>query len=296
MPPAVLTFAFDPLLRIGDSASVRIEVIVLEVVFLAGIALAVRIGHQTPTVGPYVPAPGLAASDLMFILVGSVPGAIVGGRLGYVVDHLDFYRANPNLIVDPTQGGFGLTLAVPFGILTGGIIAWLIGAPVARWMHAVAYPLLFVLATGKLAGLFGASGQGLPSDLPWATAYVGPGPWDSLAADVPSHPAAAYEAILVVVAIGGLVLAQRLEVVARRDGAALFVAVGLWGLARFAVAFTWRDDVILGPLRVDQALALLVVGLAAVGFVERWRAPLQAVSRVEPEPEPEREPEPEPAE
>jgi phosphatidylglycerol:prolipoprotein diacylglycerol transferase len=288
VPQAVLTFALDPLVRIGDTASVRIETLVLAGVLLAGILLAARIGRQTPAIGPYVPAPGLRPDDLMFILVGAVPGAIVGGRISYVLDHLAFYQANTESILDPAQGGFGLALAVPLGILTGGIIAWLIGAPVTRWMHAAAFPLLFVLAAGKLAGLLGASGQGLPSELPWATAYVGPGPWDSLAAAVPSHPAAAYEAILGLVAIAGLILAQRLEVVARRDGAALFVAIGLWAVARFVVAFTWRDEAVLGPLRIDQLQSLLVAALAVVGYVERARAPLSAPGedQVLPEPEP----------
>jgi phosphatidylglycerol:prolipoprotein diacylglycerol transferase len=286
VPPAVLTFSFDPLVRIGDSTSIRIETLVLAGVLLAGLLLAARIGRQTPAVGPYVPAPGLRLDDLLYIVVAAVPGALLGGRLGYVLDHLDFYRANPASILDPAQGGFGLTLAVPFGILTGGLIARVIGAPVGRWMHALAFPLLFVLTAGKIAGLTGASGQGLPSDLPWATAYTGPGPWDSLAAGVPSHPAAAYEAALGVVAILVLILAQRLEVVARRDGAALFVALGLWGLARLAVAFSWRDEVILGPLRIDQVLALLVVGLAAVGVVERWHAPIAGADWTEAEASP----------
>ncbi len=287
MPTAVLTFAFDPLLHFGDSVSVRIETILLAVVFLAGIALAARIARLTPAVGPYVPAPGLRSDELFFILLGAVPGAVVGGRLGYVIDHLDFYRANTALIVDPAQGGFGLTLAVPFGILTGALIAGLIGAPVARWMHAAAFPLLFVLAASKLAGLPGAAGQGLPSDLPWATAYVGPGPWDSLAADVASHPAGAYEALLVIGAIVILAVAQRLDVIARRDGASLFAALGLWAIARFAVAFTWRDPTVLGPFRVDQLLSLLLVAIAAAGLFERSRAPFATASWTEAEPEPE---------
>jgi prolipoprotein diacylglyceryltransferase len=177
---------------------------------------------------------------------------------------------------------------VPLGILTGAFIARLIGAPVARWAHAMAFPLLFVLLAGKLAGVLGATGQGLPSDLPWATAYEGPGPWGSLGAAVPSHPAQVYEALLVLLALGGLAAAQRLEVVARRDGAALWVAVGLWAVARFAVAFTWRDPSAVGPLRADQLQALLVAAVALVGLVERARAPLQAivVDEAEPEPEP----------
>ena len=276
MPFAVIDLAFDPVLRLSDTASVRYETIGLAVVLLIGLLLAARIGSQTPAIGPYVPAPGLRIDDLVFIVFAAVPGAILGGRLGAVLDHVDYYQANPGAIVDPTQGGLTLILAVPFAILTGALIARLLGAPVGRWLHATALPLLFVLAAGKLIGVLGATGQGTPADLVWATAYDGPGPWGSLAADIPSHPAQVYEAILVTLAFAGLLAASRMEVVARRDGAAMFVALGLWAVARFLVAFTWRDAPLLGPLRAEQLLALVVLAVAIVGFVERSRAPLQS--------------------
>ena len=211
----------------------------------------------TPSIGPYVPAPGLRFDDLVFILVGAVPGAIVGGRLGYVLDHLGYYKANPAAILDPAQGGLTLTLAVPLGILTGGFIARLLGAPVGRWLHAAAFPLLFVLAAGKLIGVLGATGQGAPSDLPWATAYAGPGPWGSLArrdrrrtrAGLRGDPGRPRRS-------PGWPSLARVEVIARRDGAAMFAAIGLWAIARFVVAFTWRDPAALGPLRMEQLLDL----------------------------------------
>jgi phosphatidylglycerol---prolipoprotein diacylglyceryl transferase len=279
--PATLTFAFDPVVRLGDSASVRVETIVIALVLLAGLILAARIGQLTPAVGPYVPAPGLRPDDLIFIAVGAVPGALLGGRLGYVLDHLDYYRSNPGVITDFSQGGLNLTLAVPFGILTGAIIARLIGAPVARWMHATAFPLLFVLAAGKLAGVLGATGQGTPADLPWATAYAGPGPWGSLAPEVPSNPAQVYEALLVVAAIVGLIVLSRFEVVARRGGGALFAALALWAVARFVVGFWWRDQAVVGPLRIDQVLSLLLVALSLLGLFERSRAPVRTPGWVE---------------
>ena len=285
MPLGVIQLAFDPVLRLSDTASVRYETIGLGIVLFLGLVLAARIGSQTPMVVPYVPAPGLRVDDLVFCVVGAVPGAIVGGRLGSVVDHLDYYRANPAAIIDPNQGALSLTLAVPFGLLTAAVIARVLGAPVARWLHAAALPLMCVLAAGKLIGVLGGTGQGLPSDLPWATAYSGPGPWGSLAAEIGSHPSQVYEAALVTLAIGGLVVASRLEVVARRDGAAMFVALGLWAIARFLVGFTWRDTAVLGPLRTEQLLALVVLAIAIVGFVERARAPLTAVVERRPEAE-----------
>jgi phosphatidylglycerol:prolipoprotein diacylglycerol transferase len=203
-----------------------------------------------------------------------VPGALVGGRIGYVLAHLDFYRANTAAILDPGQGAWELTLAIPFALATGSLIARLVGAPVARWMHALAFPMLFVLGLGKLVGVLGADGQGAASSLPWATAYSSPGPWASLAADAPAHPAQVYEALLVFLAIVALVLVSRFDVIARRDGAALFAAIGLWAIVRFLVGFTWRDPTVLGPLRAEQLLALVLLVIAAVGIFERGRAPL----------------------
>jgi len=272
--PAVITFAFDPVLKLGSGASVRIETLALAVVLFFGIALAARIGQLTPAVGPYVPAPGLRADDLIFIVVGAVPGALLGGRIGYVFAHLDYYRANPSEILNPGQGAWELTLAVPFAIVTGSLICRLVGAPVARWLHAMAFPMLFVLAAGKLVGVLGASGQGTATDLPWASAYSGPGPWESLGADVPAHPAQVYEAALGFAAILILAAVSRFEVIARRDGGAMFAAVALWAVVRFGVGFTWRDPTVVGPLRAEQLLDLVLLGIGIVGLVERARAPL----------------------
>ena len=276
MPLGVITLAFDPVVELGETSSVRVETIALAIVLFLGLILAARMAQITPSIGPYVPAPGLHFDDLVFVLVGAVPGAIAGGRLGYVLDHLGYYRDNPAAILDPGQGGLTLTLAVPLGILTGGFIARLLGAPVGRWLHAAAFPLLFVLAAGKLIGVLGATGQGAPSDLPWATAYAGAGPWGSLAAEIASHPAQVYEAILVGLAIAVLAAFGRIEVIARRDGAAMFAAIGLWAIARFLVAFSWRDPAVLGPLRMEQLLDLALLAMAGLGLLERARAPLAA--------------------
>lgn len=278
MPLGVLTLTFDPVLRLNETASVRTETIALAIVVFLGLILAARFASITPSVVPYVPAPGLRIDDLVFVVVGAVPGAILGGRLGYVLAHLDYYQANPAAIVDPAQGGLSLTLAVPLGLLTGGLIARLLGAPVGRWLHATALPLLFVLAAGKLVGVLGATGQGAPSDLPWATAYEGPGPWASLAPEMPAHPAQLYEALLVGAAMVAMVPVARLEPVARRDGAAMFAALGLWAIARILVGITWREAPLAGPFRAEQLLALAVLIVAGVGFVERWRAPLAVPS------------------
>ncbi len=272
MPLAVITIALDPVLRLSDTSSVRYETLALAIVILLGLAAAAWIGSRTPAAGPDDDGPGLRIDDLVFICVGAVPGAILGGRLGYVLDHLDFYRANSAAILDAAQGGLTLSLAVPLGILTGSVIARLLGAPVGRWLHVTALPLLFVLAGGKLVGVLGATGQGAASDLVWATSYAGPGPWGSLAAELPAHPSQVYEAVVISVAIAVLYLATRVGRLSRRNGTAMFLALGLWAVARVVVGFTWRDGQAIGPLGMEQGLALLVLAIAGLATAERLRS------------------------
>jgi phosphatidylglycerol:prolipoprotein diacylglycerol transferase len=284
--PAVITFTFDPVLRISETSTVRLETIALAIVLFACLLLTARIGSVTPAIGRS--GPGLRVDDLAFMVVGAVPGAVLGGRLGYVVDHLEFYRANPSAIIDPGQGALSLTLAVPFALVTGGLIARLLNAPVGRWMHVLVFPVLILLGAGKLVGVFGGSGQGAPSTLEWATAYIGPGPWGSLAADVPSHPSQAYEAVAVGFVVLMALVISPLRLVKRRNGILLFIALALWAAARFAVAFTWRDPATLGSISVEQALLAAVFLVMVLGVVERAaaarRVPIEAPVEVAPEP------------
>ena len=94
-------------------------------------------------------------------------------------------------------------------------------------------------------------------------AFLGPGPWQSIAPALPSVPSQLLEGVWV--AIGVLVLAF----FARR---ARFGTVFLWALVwwlsgRIAIAFTWRDQALIGPLAVEQTLAIgvLLVVVSAAG-------------------------------
>jgi prolipoprotein diacylglyceryltransferase len=89
---------------------------------------------------------------------------------------------------------------------------------------------------------------------------------------VPSHPSQVYEAIFVAVAIVGLAIVSKVPAIERREGTAFFVALEFWALARLVAAQTWRDPVVVGPLRMEQAFLITVAVVAVIGFVLRARA------------------------
>jgi phosphatidylglycerol:prolipoprotein diacylglycerol transferase len=283
VPIALVALDFDPVLRLGDRI-VRLDTVALAVLLLAVLLVAARIATRTPLgpdIGVFVHGERLRVDDLLFIVLAIVPGAVIGGRIGYVLLHLEFYLANPAAIVDPAQGSLQLGLGVVGGALTGGCAAWLLDQPVRRWLHVAALPMLLAIGAGKTAQAVAGAGQGAPSTLPWATSYVGPGPWGSLAPAIPSHPSQLYEAVLVAAVAIGLMALLSAGAFARRDGRAFLVALAAWALGRTIVAGTWRDPAVLGPLRADQVLSLLLAAgcIAAMALTPRLDGAARAAAR-----------------
>jgi phosphatidylglycerol:prolipoprotein diacylglycerol transferase len=257
VPIATILFDFDPFLRLSEGIVVRWQTVALVAVIAAGLIAA----------GLIVRREGLRSDDLLFIAVATVPGAVVGGRIGYVLLHLDYYGANSTAILDPGQGSLELSLAVVGGLLSGSYVAALLGAPLGRWMRAATLPLLFVLGAGKLTMVIGGAGQGLPADLAWATAYAGPGPWGSLAAGLPSHPAQAYEGLGTLVLLLALTLALATGAFEARDGRLLLVGIGGWAVVRALASLAWRDPVVFAGLGVAGLIAAAIAGGSGLAYV-----------------------------
>ena len=274
MVPAAIALQFDSTVRVG-TVVVRLETLTLALVVLGAILLAARIAvverRRAALGGPessQSASVDLRLDDLLFLLLGAVPGAVIGGRLGSVLAHADFYADQPAAIIDPGLGGLSLGLAVVGGLVSGLYVGRLLGAPLGSWAHVAVLPLLFGLAAGKVALAFGGTGQGLPSDLAWATAYTGSEAWGSLGPEVPSHPAQLYEALTTLAALVVVGAAISLGAFARRDGAALLAGLALWAAGRALVAQTWRDEPVMGPLGVEGLVSFgILLGSVVVLIV-----------------------------
>jgi prolipoprotein diacylglyceryltransferase len=276
-PSAVIAFTFDPIVTVGD-LSVRLETLGVALAIFVGLVLAVLVGRRTPVDVTHPPGASsvesgeknhLRADDLLYIAIAAVPGAVIGARIGYALVHVDFYQSNVAALLDIGQGGLQLSLGVVGGILTASIVARLLGAPVGRWMHALAIPLLLALALGKGAMILGGSGQGQLTDVTWATAYLGPGPWGSLAPQLPATPSQACEALATVAVMLVVVVLLVLGVFRGRNGGAFFLGLGLWAIARALVGVTWRDPQVVGPLNMDQVISIVIasVSLALMALI-----------------------------
>jgi phosphatidylglycerol---prolipoprotein diacylglyceryl transferase len=262
VPIAVVTFQFDPFAQLLGDVAVRWGTIALVVVIVVALVLAALSAR----------AGGLRPDDVAFVAIGIVPGAVIGGRLGYLILHQGYYGGALERLLDPAVGGLELGLAVVGGFLSGAYVASLLGGTVGRWLHLAAAPLLFALGAGKLTMVLTGAGQGQPSLEPWATAYLGAGPWGSLLPALPSIPAQAIEggATLATLAILTVILA--LGTFGRRDGSLFFTAIGLWAVARAVVSTTWRDPLVTGRLNAGGLVAVaiaLACGIALLVLAAR---------------------------
>ena len=296
----VVRLDFDPTIALVG-LTVRLDTLALAGVVLLVMILAalgagrMRARSAAGLAGYPADAAKLRRDDLILIAFGAVPGAIVGGRIGYGLVHFDYYSVDPSILVDPARGGLTLTTAVILATVGAMAVALLLGAPVSRWLHVASVPVLVGLGLGKLAMILGGAGQGQFSDASWATMYVRPGPWGSPSAAFLALPSQALEGGLVLL-VAALILAvpftlrlrvRRWRRIARpglAPGREWFMLSGfrrfltalcLWAVVRFAAAFTWRDAEVAGPLRAEQLVLIgLLFGcailLAAAG-VWQWR-------------------------
>jgi prolipoprotein diacylglyceryltransferase len=257
VPIAVIAFDFDPLLRFGPGLTIRWQTLALALVLLVCLAATGVLARRHR----------VRADDLLYIAIAAAPGAVVGGRIGYLLVVPEAFRGGPLTLLDPAVGGLELGLAVVGGSATAAIVAALLGAPVRLWAHIAAIPLLTALAAGKLTTVLGGSGQGRPFDGEWATAYIGPGPWVSLAPTIPSHPSQVYEAVGTALVALLVLAASSLDLFRSRDGSRLLVAIAGWCAVRAIASTTWRDQAIVGVLPAGGLIAVAVAVSALVATV-----------------------------
>jgi prolipoprotein diacylglyceryltransferase len=291
--PAAVVLRFEPYFQVAGLTvpwrGVAIAATVLVALAFAG--LRARRSYE------------LRIDDMLHLVVGAIPGAVIGGRLVHGLAYLDVYARQPATFLDPAYGSLSLLGAVLGGSITAAAVARMLDAPVREWADTAAAPLLAAIGFGKLALVLGGGGQGVPYNGSWALAFAGPGPWLSSAADVPAHPSQVYEGLWALLGVTLIVQLERRTLwrrwwsgeshgpSGRRPGATRLVygprtgiaprpapsgaaggsvfgaALAWWLAGRFLVAFTWRDERGFGPFGAEQALSVVALGallLAAV--------------------------------
>jgi phosphatidylglycerol:prolipoprotein diacylglycerol transferase len=232
--------------------------------YLVGFAAAWWLGRRRAR----RPGSGWRTQELGDLIFYCAMGAVLGGRVGYVLFYQPgYYLAHPAAILQAWQGGMSF-----HGGLLGVLLAcWLFGRKTGRGFFAVTDFVAPLVPTGLLAGRLGnfINGElwGRVTDLPWGMVFAGAGA-------LPRHPSQLYQAALE----GGLLFVIVWLYSARPRPVMAVSGVFLvgYGALRFIGEFAREPDAFLGFVAFDWltmgqllCLPMLAAGVALLALAGR---------------------------
>jgi phosphatidylglycerol---prolipoprotein diacylglyceryl transferase len=277
MPIFLLNFpVIDPVMINLGPLPIRWYALGYIVSLVAGWLIASRLVRSDSLWGD-VPRPTAESLDDLLVYVAF--GAVLGGRIGYVLFYnFSYFMENPAEIPVLWKGG----MAFHGGLAGAAFGAWLFSRRVKIPFWTVADLCCAVAPIGlflvRIANFIKPELWGRPTDAPWAMVFPGAGP-------EPRHPSQLYEAGLEGLAIGLVLFFAVRSGAFRKPGLTSGLFVGLYGLARIFCEFFREPDPQLGFLFGGATMGMLLSApLALFGgilLLNSWRrkksAPINSV-------------------
>ena len=204
----------------------------------------------------------------------ALAGGIVGGRLEHIVIHWDYFLEHPAEILQIWNGGIGWHGAVIFGLVSLAIARRVtrVGFAPLAGVLSLALPLGAALTyTGCLMNRC-ANGREVESLVGYPPLLVAELP-DMYGMVTPRLASQLYGIIFCLCLLAvSIALARRVK----RPGLRFWPILALLGLGAFGIGFTRGDsNPMLGPLRLDQILDLVMVVIGVAGTIKAARQPIE---------------------
>lgn len=222
---------------------------------------------------------GIEAERATDAIIGGIIGALIGARLYYVAFNWDAYQGDLLSIVNTREGGLAVFGGLIGAVLVGGIVCrirkvrflpmmdlcgvgFLIGQGIGRWGNFVNQE-----AFGKNTdSLFAMSGgriqQWIAINYNSVTSYNAD---VTLSPEYAVHPCFLYESVWCL--LGAVLLAVVLKKWRKFDGQIILMYMIWYGFARFIIEGLRTDSLIIGTLRVSQALSAVICVVSLVVLI-----------------------------
>jgi phosphatidylglycerol---prolipoprotein diacylglyceryl transferase len=248
-----ITIAIDPTLVSLGPLTLRWSGLMIAIGITIGLIVASRETRRR----------GLSDEVTFACAFWSGVGAVVGARFFHVVDRLDFYLQNPDLILGLQPGGMAV-----WGGLVGGIAA---GSIYVRWrrlpfgvMADTAAPAILVgLIVGRTGSIVNGDAHGLPTSLPWGLIYLHP---DTLVPflGTPTEPYPIYEMIWNGLLLGAL---WRFRGHLSHPGATFLTFISGYAVGIFVLTFVRQERIWLLGLQGAQIIAVIAIALSLLALL-----------------------------
>ncbi|MBD1838078.1 MULTISPECIES: prolipoprotein diacylglyceryl transferase [unclassified Coleofasciculus] len=221
--------------------------------------------------------PDIPGDFALWLVVAAIPSA----RLYYVLFEWEQYAQRPGDIIAIWKGGIAI-----HGAIIGGTLAALIFARIQKisfWQLAdlVAPSVILGQAIGRWGNFFNSEAFGAPTDLPWKLLI----PVENRPPDYQNfayfHPTFLYESLWNLMVFGLLMTLffRDLKRPRLKAGTLFLVYMVAYSAGRVWIEGLRTDSLMLGPLRMAQAISLLgmALGLAGLAWVYLLRRSLPDV-------------------
>ncbi|HEY6537440.1 MAG TPA: prolipoprotein diacylglyceryl transferase [Candidatus Dormibacteraeota bacterium] len=234
-----------------------------------GYAVAIIVGLEVAL--PYVERHGISRSQAGWIAFWTIIASLVGGRLFYDLQSgAAYYFTHPAETFAVWQGGMAFFGAILLGSATLLFMAW--REKVNFWVLLDAGVLFAAIGQpiGRIGNIINGDILGYPSNLPWATAYTNPNSF-APRLGVAYQPAAAYEALVILLVLGLLIYLRRRGVA---DGVVGIVYMVLYPITQIGIFFLRNPvnvPVIAFGLKQAQLTSLGVLLIGVPLLIYAWR-------------------------
>ncbi|NEP02402.1 MAG: prolipoprotein diacylglyceryl transferase [Symploca sp. SIO2E9] len=262
MSPLTLAFQFaspGPIIFQLGSLSIRWYGLLIASAVLIGVSLCQYLAKRRHV------NPELLGDLVIWLVLAAIPCA----RAYYVLFKWQDYAQRPDQIIAIWRGGIAI-----HGAILGGILAAIIFARIQKtsvWLLAdlVIPSLILGQAIGRWGNFFNSEAFGRPTDVPWKL-YIPPQqrPPEYISFEY-FHPTFLYESLWNLL-VFGLLMTLFFKDLSKRPhlkvGTLALVYMVGYSLGRIWIEGFRTDSLMLGPLRIAQAVSLGAIFLGIIGL------------------------------
>jgi len=213
--------------------------------------------------------------DIYSMALWVVPGGIIGARLLFVIEKLDYFITNPLTALAINEGGLSIYGGVLGGTIVGLIYARVKRLPIGGLTDIIPPGLILGQITGRIGDIINGEHHGTETDLPWGFVYTHPNTQGELGLQV--HPAIGYEMVWNLLVFA---LLWRWQGRFERKGTIFPIYLIGYSLGRFLTGFVRKDVIIAVGLTQAQlvAIGLIVIGVACLVYLYRQKTAVRQVA------------------
>ena len=219
---------------------------------------------------------GIDSDRAIDAVLGGIIGGVVGARAYYVIMEWDRYAGDIKKIFSIREGGLAIYGGIIGALLVGGIIAKLRKVRLLPLLDLVGQGFLIGQCLGRWGNFFNQEAFGSNTDSifgmtggriqSWlADTYLSSECYSNIGVEMdptaPVHPCFLYESVWCL--IGFIILAVVSRKFRKFDGQIFLMYIAWYGLGRAFIEGLRTDSLVIGSIRVSQALAVICV-VAAV--------------------------------